>query len=134
MDSREVLVIGTINALPYKLATYPDANLTMTILVVDIPPRYGMLLSRKWSATMGGRLQCDLYFSTFHVNNKAIKVTREPRVNHMVEEHIATEDVDETCFLNTYIDSFRAEFLVLQKKKVPTMLSQEVKCSQGDDL
>ena len=56
MDSREVSVIGTINAIPYKLATYPDANLTMTILVVDIPPRYGMLLSRKWSAAMGDSL------------------------------------------------------------------------------
>ena len=53
MDSREVLVIGTINALPYKLVVYPDVDLTMTVLVVDIPSRNGMLLSRKWSATMG---------------------------------------------------------------------------------
>ena len=65
MDSREVSIIGTINALPYELVAYTDANLTMTILVVDIPPRYGMLLSRKWSATMGGSLQCDLSFATF---------------------------------------------------------------------
>ena len=85
MDSREVLVIGTINALPYKLATYPDADLTMTILVVDMPLRYGMLLSRKWSAAMGGSLQCNLYLSTFQVDNKAIKIIREPRENHMVE-------------------------------------------------
>ena len=47
MDSREALVIGAINSLPYKLATYLDEDLTMTILVVDIPPRYGMLLTRK---------------------------------------------------------------------------------------
>ena len=56
MDSSEVSVTGTINALPYKLAAYPDADLIMTILVVDISPRYGMLLSRKWSATMGASL------------------------------------------------------------------------------
>ena len=56
MDSREVLVMGTINALPYKLATYLEADFTMTVLVVDIPPRYGMLLSRKWSVAMGGNL------------------------------------------------------------------------------
>ena len=41
MNSGEVSIIGTINAVPYKLGTYPYANLTMTILVVDIPPRYG---------------------------------------------------------------------------------------------
>ena len=56
MDSREVLVIGTINALPYKLVVYPNADLTMTVLVIDIPPKYGMLLSRQWSAAMGGSL------------------------------------------------------------------------------
>ena len=85
----------------------------MTVLVVDIPPRYGMLLSREWSVAMGGSLQCDLSFATFQVKNKAIKVTREPRVNHMVEEHVVAEDVDETFFSDIDIDSFRAEPLVL---------------------
>ena len=47
MDAREVPVIGTINSLPFKLARYPEVELTMLVLVVDIPPNYGMLLSRK---------------------------------------------------------------------------------------
>ena len=111
MDSREVSIIGTINALPYKLATYPDANLTMTILVVDIPPRYGMLLSRKWSVAMGCSLQCDLSFSTFHDDNKAIKIIRD--LANMVEEHVEVVDVDHTCFLDIDIDSFKVEPLVI---------------------
>ena len=41
MYAREVLVIGTINALPFKLAAYPEVELTMSIPVVDIPPHYG---------------------------------------------------------------------------------------------
>ena len=65
MDSWEVSIIGTINALPYKLSAYLDVDLTMTILVVDMPSRYGMLLSRKWSVAMGVSLQCDLSFATF---------------------------------------------------------------------
>ena len=56
MDAREVLVIGTINDLPFKLATFLEVELTMSVLVVDIPPHYGMLLSRKWSAAMGDTL------------------------------------------------------------------------------
>ena len=47
MDAREVLVRGTINSLPFKLATYPKVELTMLVILVDIPPHYGMLLSKK---------------------------------------------------------------------------------------
>ena len=48
--------IGTINALPFKLVDYPKVNLSIIVLVVDIPPHYSMLISRKWSAQMGGNL------------------------------------------------------------------------------
>ena len=88
MDAREVPVIGTINALPFRLSTHLDEELTMSVLVVDIPPHYGMLLSRKWSATMGGSMQCDLSYATFKIKEKAIKVNREPRVSHIFEESI----------------------------------------------
>ena len=47
MDKREVVVIGTINALLYRLIAYPNKELTMSVLVVDILPQYGMLLSRE---------------------------------------------------------------------------------------
>lgn len=60
LDSRQVLVIGTISAFPYKLDAYPENDLTMSVLVVDIPPQYGILLSRKRSISMGGSPQCDL--------------------------------------------------------------------------
>ena len=38
MDKREVIVIDTINALPYTLFLYPDKEFTMSVLVVDIQP------------------------------------------------------------------------------------------------
>ena len=60
-----MIVIGTINALPYNLTTYPKKELTMSVLVVDIPPLYGMLLPRKWTATMYWILQCEFSFTTF---------------------------------------------------------------------
>lgn len=56
MDSREVPMIGTIKALPYKLVAFPEKELTMSVLVVDIPPYYWMLLSIKWSASIGESL------------------------------------------------------------------------------
>ena len=65
MGAREVPIIGTINALPFKLVTYPDVDLTMIVLVVDISQQCGIFLSRKWSTAMGGSLQCDFLYATF---------------------------------------------------------------------
>jgi len=109
MDAREVLVIGTINSFPFRLVTYPEVELTMLVLVVDIAPHYGMLLSRKWSAAMGGILQCDLTYATFHIGDKAIKVNREPWVNHILGEEI---DKDATFFLDTGVNAFRGELII----------------------
>lgn len=74
LDAREVPIIGTINALPYRLAPYFDTNLKMRVLEVDILARYGMLFLSKWSAPMGSSLQCDLtidistpLFQNFHL-------------------------------------------------------------------
>ena len=53
-------------------------------------------------------------------------------MNHMVEEHVVDKDVDETCFLDTDIDSFREKPLILQKDKLPTVFSQEAQCSQAN--
>ncbi len=38
---------------------------------------------------MGGSLQCDLSFATFHIGDKVIKVNKEPRLTHMIEKNIS---------------------------------------------
>lgn len=123
MDAKEIPIVGTINALPFRLAAYPDEELTMSFLVVDIPPHYGMLLSRKWSAAMGGSLQCDLSYATFQVGDRAVKVSREPRVTHIFEQNI---DKDTTCFLDTDVNAFRAELVIQEVEKLPALIEQEV--------
>lgn len=125
MDAREVSVISTITYLPFKLVAYPEVELTMLVLVVDIPIHYGMLLSRKWSATMGGSLQCDLTYATFHIRDKAIKFDREPRVNHILGEEI---DKESTCFLDTGVNAFRVELIIQEVEKLPVVIEHEVEC------
>ena len=51
----------------------------------------------------------------------------------MVEEHVVAEDVDETCFLDTNIDSFKVEPLMLKKNRLPTVFSQVAQYSQSND-
>ena len=44
MDSRPVKVEGMIENQLVILAKYPDIQITMDILVIDVPDKWGMLL------------------------------------------------------------------------------------------
>ena len=73
-----------------------------------------MLLSRKWSATVGGSIQCDLSHATFQIDVNLVKVNREPKNIYMIEEEV--ED-DMTNFVDIDVNAFRVDVLVLRKDK-----------------
>ena len=64
MDTRPVKVEGMIENQLVRLAKYPDIHITMDILVIDVPDKWGMFLSRKWGATLGGSIQMDWTYAT----------------------------------------------------------------------
>jgi hypothetical protein len=64
MDSREIETHGIIIDFPVKLAFRPEFSFKMDVLVIDVPDAWGMLLSRKWGANMGGCLNMDLTYAT----------------------------------------------------------------------
>ena len=64
MDYREIETRGIIIDLPVKLAFRLDFAFTTDVLVIDVQDAWGMLLSRKWGAHMGGCLNMDLTFAT----------------------------------------------------------------------
>jgi hypothetical protein len=39
----------------------------MDVVVADIPPKFGMLLSRSWVAKLKGTLKIDMYYATMPV-------------------------------------------------------------------
>ena len=51
-DSSQVRCLGLINDLCVPLVEYPTKTILMDIVVADIPPKYGMLLSRSWGAKL----------------------------------------------------------------------------------
>ena len=59
MGSKEVEVVGNILGFPDRLDKYPDIHINMDILVIDVPDKWGMLLSRKWDVYLGGSIQMD---------------------------------------------------------------------------
>jgi hypothetical protein len=42
-------------------------SVLMDIMVVDVPPKFGMLFSRYWIKQLGGTLDMDLTYVTIHV-------------------------------------------------------------------
>jgi hypothetical protein len=66
-DSRKVQCLGVIKDLVMTLFQLPMKSVVMDIVVVDVPPKFGMLLSRSWIKIMGGTLQMDLTYATIPV-------------------------------------------------------------------
>lgn len=54
LDSTLVKVVGMVHNLRIQIAFEPQIERDIDIQVVQIPPKYGMLLSRDWSATLNG--------------------------------------------------------------------------------
>jgi hypothetical protein len=65
-DSKKVKCLGVIKDLDVSLSQIPAKSLVMDIVVVDIPPRFGMLLSISWCKNLGGSLQMDLSYATIN--------------------------------------------------------------------
>ena len=83
-DSSQVKCVGLIKNLDFALTQLPAKNLVMDVVVADITPKYGMLLSRAWSAKIQGSLQMDMSFATIPVFNQTRRLYREARMKYMV--------------------------------------------------
>jgi hypothetical protein len=60
IESRAIPTHGVVENVKVHLARYPEIVLLIDIVVVDVPDVWGMLLSRKFVAMLGGTLQMDL--------------------------------------------------------------------------
>jgi hypothetical protein len=62
-----VKCLGVIKDLVVSLSQIPAKILVMDIVVADIPPRFGILLSQYWCKNIGGYLQMDLSYATIPI-------------------------------------------------------------------
>ena len=56
----------------------------MDIVVADIPPKHGMLLSRSWGAKLQGSLQLDMYYATISLFGQPKRLYRETLMKYVV--------------------------------------------------
>ena len=83
-DSSQVRCLGLINDLCVSLVQYPAKKILMDIVVTNIPPKYGMMLSRSWGAKLQGSLQLDMSYATISVFGQPKKLYRETLMKYVV--------------------------------------------------
>ncbi len=86
-DSRKVRCLGVIKDLVVNLTQLPMKSVIMDIVVADIPPKFGMLLSRSWSKKLGGTLQMDLSFATIPVfGGEQMRLYSESQLPYIISD------------------------------------------------
>jgi hypothetical protein len=65
--SRRVKCLGVIKYLLVSLFQLPMKSVVMDIIVADVTPNFGMMLSISWIKNIGGTLQMDLKYATILV-------------------------------------------------------------------
>lgn len=83
-DSSQVKCLGLIKDLFVSLVQYPNKTILMDVVVADIPPKYGMLLSRSWGDKLQGSLQLDMSYANISVFGQPKRLYRESLMKYMV--------------------------------------------------
>ena len=84
-DSRKVKCLGLIKDLVINLSQLPSKSIVMDIVVADIPPKFGLLLSRSWSKTLGGTIQMDLTYTTIPMfRGETKRIYRENQFTYII--------------------------------------------------
>ena len=74
----------------------------MDIVVADIPPKYGMFLSRSWGAKLQGTMQMDMTHATIPVFSQPRRLYMETHMKYMV----SSQERPETPLSILYILTF----------------------------
>jgi ribonuclease HI len=97
-----VKFLGVIKDLVVSLFQFPMKSVIMDIMVVDVPPKFGMLLSIYWIKRLGGTLQMDLTYATIPMfGGEHRRLYREAHLAYIISDeenptnhHIFSLDID----------------------------------------
>ena len=70
-------MVVTLNKLPSK-------TIVMDVVVADIPPKFGVLLSRSWTSKLKGSLQMDMSYATIPILDGSRRLYSEKRTPYVV--------------------------------------------------
>ena len=123
-DSRRVRCLGLIKDLVISLHQIPEKSVVMDIVVADVPAKFGMLLSRSWSAKLKGTMQTEFSYATIQVFNQQRRLWRESRLKDMInnkeclENHpiyVVDTDMGSSIFFNSF-EPPKSPFVMMKAK------------------
>ena len=137
-NSRAIKFLGVIKDMVVSLAQLPMKSVIMDVVVADITPNFGMLLSRSWAKKVGGTLQMDLTYANIPVfGGENWRLYRELQFSYIIIDDknptnhplYAIEKDLGTCMLHFSDDNDAPGILQVEKEKL-------VKCTreQEDEL
>jgi hypothetical protein len=86
-DSKKVKCLGVIKYLVVSLFQLPMKSVVMDIMVVDVPPKFGMLFSRYWVKRLGGDFHMDISYATIHVFwGEHRRLYREAQLSYIISD------------------------------------------------
>jgi hypothetical protein len=95
-DSRKVRCLSLIKDMVINLAQLPMRSMVMDVVVADIPPKFGLILSRSWGKILVGTLQMDLSYATIPVFGGEMKrLYRENQLSYI----LAMERIRQSSYL-----------------------------------
>jgi ribonuclease HI len=107
-DSRKVKFIGVINDLVVTLFQLPMKSVVIDIMVVDVPPKFGMFLSRSWIKRLGGTLHMDLTYATIPVfGGEHRRLYKEAQLAYII-----SDEADPTNHLILSLDTYLGSILL----------------------
>jgi hypothetical protein len=81
---RKFKCLGLIKDLVVSFSQIPTKNMVLNMVIANIPPKFGMVLSRSWAAKMKGTLQMDMTYTTIPVFGHDRRMYREMMLKYMV--------------------------------------------------
>ena len=79
--------------------------MVMDVVVADVPPKYGMLLSRSWGAKLQGTMQMDGSYATIPIFGQLRRLYRESQMKFLVSSPEKPEN-SPLYSIHTDLDSF----------------------------
>ena len=133
-DSRVVKCLGVIKDMAVNLTQLLMKSVIMHVVLADIAPKFGMLLSRYWGKKVGGTLQMDLSYATIPIfGGENRRLCRE-----LQYAYIVTDDKNPTnhplyaieidlgsCMLHFSVENSTGMLQVEKKKPVKHSIEQK---------
>jgi len=135
LDSTPIKIVGVIKDIVLKIHNCPSVVITQEVVVVELPPLFGLCLSREFIAKIGGYLAMDYTHYLIPCGNKRVRLNNEEIFEFHVEkkeevcailgeleesdellEELQTEDPYSMSMLNTIYDLEFGNYCLIESK------------------